>query len=246
MKIRQTALTLLSSAAVFTAIGANLWSQISPNPPNPTDGADRPSRTRVRKEKLVRSLFVAGELAPVRAVRISVPRFRERGQVPIQAMAPEGSVVKAGDALLQIDNAQLIASLNSEEINVHPGQAVHVKIDALPDEKLTGKVVSVGSVLRMRRWDNPVKVIDAVIELEQKIGKLSPGMTATGQIEVERVANALLAPVKAVREKGGQVIVRVPAAGESGEERAIRVGRRNQQFVEVLEGLREGEKVIMP
>jgi HlyD family secretion protein len=129
---------------------------------------------------------------------------------------------------------------------VKPGQTVRVKIDALPDEKLTGKVVSVGSVLRMRRWDNPVKVIDAVIELEQKIGKLGPGMTATGQIEVERVPNALLAPVKAVREKGGQVIVRVPAAGELVEERVIRVGRRNQQFVEALEGLREGEKVIMP
>jgi HlyD family secretion protein len=61
---------------------------------------------------------VTGELAATRAVRISVPRFRERGQVPIQAMAPEGSAVKAGDALLQIDNAQLIASLNSEEINL--------------------------------------------------------------------------------------------------------------------------------
>lgn len=129
---------------------------------------------------------------------------------------------------------------------VKPGQTVRIKIDALPDEKLTGKVVSVGSVLRMRRWDNPVKVIDAVIELEQTIGKLSPGMTATGRIEVERVPNALLAPVKAVREKGGQAIVRVPAAGERVEERVIRVGRRNQQFVEALEGLREGEKVIMP
>jgi HlyD family secretion protein len=128
---------------------------------------------------------------------------------------------------------------------VQSGQTVRIKIDALPDEKLTGKVVSVGSVLRMRRWDNPVKVIDAVIELEQKIGKLSPGMTATGQIEVERIANALLAPVKAVREKGGQVIVRVPGAGGRVEERTIRVGRRNQQFVEVLEGLREGEKVII-
>jgi HlyD family secretion protein len=128
---------------------------------------------------------------------------------------------------------------------VQSGQTVRIKIDALPDEKLTGKVVSVGSVLRMRRWDNPVKVIDAVIELEQKIGKLSPGMTATGQIEVERIANALLAPVKAVREKGGQVIIRVQAADGRSEERAIRVGRRNQKFVEVLEGLREGEKVII-
>jgi HlyD family secretion protein len=128
---------------------------------------------------------------------------------------------------------------------VRQGQTVHIRIDALPGEKLTGKVVSVGSVLRMRRWDNPVKVIDAVIELEQKIGKLSPGMTATGQIEVERVPNALLAPVKSVRERGGQVSVSVPGADGRGEERMIRVGRRNQHFVEVLEGLREGEKVIL-
>jgi RND family efflux transporter MFP subunit len=128
---------------------------------------------------------------------------------------------------------------------VQPGQRAQIKIDALPDEKLTGRVVSVGSVLRMRRWDNPVKIVDAVIELEQKVGKLSPGMTATGQIEVERVPNALLAPVRAVRVKDGQVIVRVPGANGHGEERAIRVGRRNQQFVEVLEGLREGEKVIL-
>ena len=128
---------------------------------------------------------------------------------------------------------------------VQPRQTVRIKIDALPDEKLTGRVVSVGSVLRMRRWDNPVKVIDAVIELEQKIGKLGPGMTATGQIEVERIPNALLAPVKAVQEKGGRIIVKVPGSDGSGEERAIRVGRRNPQFVEVLEGLREGEKIIM-
>lgn len=127
---------------------------------------------------------------------------------------------------------------------VRPGQSVRIKVDALPDEKLTGKIVAVSSVLRMRRWDNPVKVVDAVIELEQKVGKLSPGMTATGQVEIENVTNVLLAPIRAVREKGGQVIVNVPGSDGRSEERAIRVGRKNQQFVEVLEGLREGEKVI--
>ena len=73
---------------------------------------------RVKRDKLVHSLLVSGELAPVRAVRISVPRFRERNAVPIQAMAPEGSLVKPGDTLLQIDNAPLIASLNNEQINL--------------------------------------------------------------------------------------------------------------------------------
>jgi RND family efflux transporter MFP subunit len=128
---------------------------------------------------------------------------------------------------------------------VQPGQSVRIRVDALPDEKLTGKVVSVSSVLRMRRWDNPVKVVDAVIELEQKVGKLSPGMTATGQVEIENVTNALLAPIKAVKEKSGQVIVIVPGNDGRNEERTIRVGRKNSQFVEVLEGLREGDKVIL-
>lgn len=131
---------------------------------------------------------------------------------------------------------------------VQPGQTVRIKVDALPDEKLIGKVVSVSTVLRMRRWDNPVKVVDAVIELEKQISqnsmKLSPGMTATGQVEVENVLNALLAPIKAVRERGGQVFVQVPGSDGRGQERAIRVGRKTQQFVEVLEGLREGEQVI--
>jgi len=82
-------------------------------------------------------------------------------------------------------------------------------------------------------------------KIVQIVGRLSPGMTATGQIEVERIPNALLAPVKAAQEKGGQVIVRVPGADGRDEDRTIRVGRRNQQFVEVLEGLREGQKVIL-
>jgi hypothetical protein len=63
---------------------------------------------------------------------------------------------------------------------VEPGQTVRIRVDALPDEKLNGKVISVSSVLRMRRRDNPVNVVDMVIELEQAVGKLSPGMPRRG------------------------------------------------------------------
>src|SRR5262245_44306178 len=153
------------------------------------------------------------------------------------------------EIILQIpDLASLRLEAMIEEAyagQVRPDQTVKIKIDALPDEKLTGKVVSAGTILRMRRLDNPVKVVDAVIELEQKIEKLSPGMTATGQIEVERIPNVLLAPIRAVREKDGQIIVKVPGNDGREEERKIRVGRKNHQFVEVLEGLREGEKVVI-
>lgn len=82
------------------------------------DGSTNSSFIRIQRGKLAATLLVSGELAPVRALRISVPRFRERNSVPIQAMAAEGTLVKPGDALLQIDNAPLIASLNSEQINL--------------------------------------------------------------------------------------------------------------------------------
>jgi HlyD family secretion protein len=119
MKSRRISLTVLSTLAVFTIVGAGFWNSKSPNP---IGHAGQSERVRVRKGTLERSLFVSGELSPVQAVRIAVPRFRERGQVPIQAMAREGSLVKEGDALLQIDNAQLISSLNTEKINLEKAE----------------------------------------------------------------------------------------------------------------------------
>jgi|GEM_PF-3223169 len=82
------------------------------------DDSGKSATVRVRRGKLTATLMVSGELVPVRALRVSVPRFRERGSVPIQAMAAEGSIVNPGGALLQIDNASLIASLNNEQINL--------------------------------------------------------------------------------------------------------------------------------
>jgi RND family efflux transporter MFP subunit len=128
---------------------------------------------------------------------------------------------------------------------VQAGQSVEIKLDALPEEKLTGHVAKVGTVLRMRRWDNPVKVVDAIIELDKRPDKLNPGMTASGRIEVAKLRGALLVPARAVEEKAGQVLVKVPGLDGRVEQRVIKAGRRNQQFVEVLEGLDEGEKVIL-
>ncbi len=128
---------------------------------------------------------------------------------------------------------------------VQVGQSVEIKLDALPEEKLTGHVAKVGTVLRMRRWDNPVKVVDAIIELDKRPEKLNPGMTASGRVEVARVTEALLVPARAVEEKAGQVLVKVPGIDGRPEVRVVKVGRRNQQFVEVVEGLQEGEKVIL-
>lgn len=133
----------------------------------------------------------------------------------------------------------------SSSSKVMPGQSVRVRVDALPDRPISGKVKSVGSILRMKRFDMPVKVVDAVIELEDTGGKLTPGMTATGQVEIERASGALMIPLDFVQQSEGRTVVRVPEVQTGGwKEVAVQPGRRNTEVVEVLNGLREGQRVV--
>jgi biotin carboxyl carrier protein len=245
MKLRQLALTLLSAMAVFAVIGASLWNSRSPNP---TDSANHSERARVRKEKLVRSLFVAGELAPVRAVRISVPRFRERGQVPIQAMAQVGSLVKAGDALLQIDNAQLIASLNSEEINLDKAEndlarkqseldvqlkdlEMELSTRKLDLEKAQLKAEIEKDLISLRDWqDNQFnfqrarKEFDRVTQKMELIRKAAAEELALFQIKRDQSQ----AKIKTIQDDLAALRITAPVAGTVVYENAPTTWNRNE------------------
>jgi HlyD family secretion protein len=245
MKIRQLTLTLLSATAVFAVIGASLWDSRSPNP---ADSAIHSERARVRKEKLVRSLFVAGELAPVRAVRISVPRFRERGQVPIQAMAQEGSLVKAGDALLQIDNAQLIASLNSEEINLDKAEndlarkqseldvqlkdlEMELSTRKLDLEKAQLKAEIEKDLISLRDWqDNQFnfqrarKEFDRVTQKMELIRKAAAEELALFQIKRDQSQ----AKIKTIQDDLAALRITAPVAGTVVYENAPTTWNRNE------------------
>jgi HlyD family secretion protein len=248
MKLRQLALTFLSSVAVFAVIGSSVWDSRSSNPPNHIDAAGNPAITRVRKEKFVRSLFVAGELAPVRAVRISVPRFRERGQVPIQSMAPEGSVVKAGDALLQIDNAQLIASLNSEEINLDKAEndlakkqseldiqlkdlEMELSTRRLDLEKARLKAEIEKNLIALRDWqDNQFnfersrKEFDKVTQKMEMIRKAAAEELALFRIKRDQSQ----AKIKTIQSDLAALQIRAPVAGTVVYENAPSTWNRNE------------------
>jgi HlyD family secretion protein len=112
-------LIIISTLVVTVVAGASIWNSQSQSRAGSTGQSER---VRVQRARFERSLIVSGEISPVRAIRISVPRTRIWGQMAIQAMAPEGSLVQAGDVLAQIDNAQLITSLNTEQINLEKAE----------------------------------------------------------------------------------------------------------------------------
>lgn len=76
--------------------------------------------------------------------------------------------------------------------------------------------------------------------------KLRPGQSVDAQIELGDAAMAmLLASGPYINDTGGAWVFVVAPDGTSAERRVIRIGRRNNAQVEVLSGLKEGEKVLV-
>lgn len=175
------------TVTLLILIGAGWWSNRRTRASADLGSA---GAVRVKRERLASMISVTGELAPVRALRISVPRFRERNSVPIQAMIPEGSLVAPGETIMQIDNAALIASLNTEKINLDKAEndlakkrsEVDVQIKDLEMELATRKLELEKtalkaeidrSLLSLRDWqDNQFNHQKAKKEFEKATQKL--------------------------------------------------------------------------
>ena len=73
---------------------------------------------------------------------------------------------------------------------------------------------------------------------------LRPGLLVEAEIIVEKIPNALYVPLQAVFDKGGRNVVFVRAGGRF-EPRTVRLGKRTESQVAIVEGLREGESVAL-
>jgi HlyD family secretion protein len=84
------------------------------------------------------------------------------------------------------------------------------------------------------------------VVLDERDPVLRAGMSANVEIEVERRENVLLVPNAAVRrdrETGRAFVYRV--VGDRAEEVEIRLGAQGETESEVLEGLQEGDRVVL-
>ena len=160
-----------------------------------------------------------------------------------------GDRVSASQGLITIPevNRMLVESTvtEAEVRRVKPGQSATVRLEAFPDLRLTGRVVRVGTLASTsieRPFDD--KRFDLIIELDASHPELRPEMTARADIVTGQRENVLLVPVTAVFENQGRYVAHVPGRS-GGEVRRIDVGESNGQFVEVVAGLRENERVLL-
>lgn len=161
----------------------------------------------------------------------------------------EGDTVWTGAVIAEIpDLSSLRAEFRLEEIDrgrVEMGQECIIKVDAVPEAKLSGKVdwLSPIATLVFRRLP-PEKNFPAYASIDRLDAKLRPGMSATVEVVVERRPNVLVIPAKASFQIDGRPTVFIKQ-GNSYRKQPIEVAARNTTEIVVSEGLEEGQEISL-
>ncbi len=174
-----------------------------------------------------------------------------RGSQPV--VIEEGAAVRERQAIVNLpdlDQMKINARIHESRISrVMIGQPVEIEVDAIPDDPYRGILKTVSSVPLPGSWPNTdLKEYEAAIEIQsagEKIRKLKPGMTAQIRIIVEdRAEPVLQIPVQSVVSFSGFYFAYV-ATAEGAERRELKVGESNDEYMEIIDGVKAGDMVVM-
>lgn len=140
---------------------------------------------------------------------------------------------------------QVLIQVHEADIDsVKLEQVVIITLESQKERTFPAKVTRIGAVANSN-WGNPenktfeIEITMAPIDIE-----LRAGTTAKAEIQVETVSAALQVPVQSVIGEGAEHLVFV-ALERGFDKRAVKIGKSNNHFVQVLEGLKEGERVLL-
>ncbi len=162
-----------------------------------------------------------------------------------------GDSVWQGETLIEVASLERMAAQGQvDEVDashIAVGQPVSLRLEAHPDKAYPGRVVQVANLVQSESPESRNKVLSLEITiLESDALLMRPGMRFRGRIETARLPSILQIPLSAVESTPSGPIVRVATARGGEERRALQLGRRSAEIVEVRAGLRIGDKVLLP
>ncbi len=157
-----------------------------------------------------------------------------------------GDAVFAGQPVLDLpDLSEMLVETRVKEGEIHrvaAGQKAEVRLEAFPDETFPATVLRLGALTAGDRGE--ARTFPLVLKLEKTDPRLRPGMTAQALVVAGEVADALQVPVDAVRYEGEKAVCTVKTVTGT-ETRPVTTGRSNAFFVEIRQGLAEGDVVLL-
>ncbi|MEC0228329.1 efflux RND transporter periplasmic adaptor subunit [Paenibacillus alba] len=159
-----------------------------------------------------------------------------------------GSKVTSGTqlgAVASFAKMQLPVQVDELDLpNIKTGMKAEIKVDSYPGRIFPAEVTQVSTV---GTTTNGVTFYDVVLATDNKDNVLKYGMTATGEILIQDKKDAIYIPPEALQSsKGKRVVTLKKADGTLEAEHEVKIGIRSKTQIEITEGLKEGDKVVLP
>jgi len=186
--------------------------------------------------------------ATIRAPINGVVLFR-----PTEVGDAVSSILNMGSAATLIMNLGDISSVyirgNVDEADVGKtelNQCVRTKVESYPNESFDGLVKKIAP---SGQDQGNVTTFEVRVTISNPQGKLRVGMTANAEIVLEEKKNVLLVPETAlVYDKDKSTWAQLLAAGtkQGWRKVPVKLGISNGQRTQITDGLKEGDKLVLP
>lgn len=143
--------------------------------------------------------------------------------------------------IVDLDRLEIYAYVDETDIGrIKPGLEATFTVDSFPDKDFKGKVTAIYPKATIQ--DNVVYYI-TIISIENSEGKLKPDMTVNATAYLNKRENVLAVPSKSIKREGGKKVVTV-IENNKPVQKAIETGWKDNAYTEIVEGLKEGDKVV--
>lgn len=144
---------------------------------------------------------------------------------------------------INTEDLRLVLNVNELDLpKVHLGSQVEIIFDAYPDQIYLGKVVWM-SESSITDSDN-AQVFPVKVWFDNREHRIRPGMSADARIAGVERRQVVAIPISSIRKKDGRYFVDVLKQGKP-QETEVKLGISTLDAVEVLSGLRSGDRLVI-
>jgi len=219
-------------------------SQLTVSEANIKQAEAQVAQAKAAADQAAESLAYATIRAPIRATVLS--RDVEIGS-PVSSILNLGANATLVMTLGDIQQVFVRGKVDEADIGrVRLNQPARIRVETFKERVFNGRVTQI-SPLGVEK-DN-VTSFEVKVSIDNPGQELKANMTANAEIVLEEHPNALLIPEAAVSydaKKSASVLIADPNAKNGRRKSPIKVGVGNGTKIEVLEGLKAGDKLVLP
>lgn len=160
-----------------------------------------------------------------------------------------GSQISAYDPTVATlpDLSSMISKTFINEVDIRKiaeGQKVLIGLDAFPEKRLTGSVMSVSNVGEQKP-NSDAKVYQVNVLINESDTTLRPAMTTSNTIISEVIEDAIFVPLECLHNQGDTLTYVYKKDGLVTFRQEVKIGKSNTNEVVIIQGLNEGEKIFL-